>query len=376
MTSHYDIGVYYFPNYHIDSHNEAVHGPGWTEWELVKQAQPRFSGHQQPKVPLWGYEDEADPAVFAKKIDAAADHGITHFLFDWYWYDGEPHRQRCLEEGYFGAPNKDRLQFALMWANHDWIDIHPAKLHNEPKLWDRGAISSDGFDKMTDYIIEKYFLQPEHKKIDGCPFFSIYELQKFINGIGGLEVAREALQRFDEKTRAAGFPGLHLNAIIWGIQILPTEQAINKPNELLSYLNFQSATSYVWVHHQQFTGFPTMPYTEMAQNSVQQWQESADAFAVPYYPNVTMGWDASPRTCQTDRFMQWNYPFTPVLDGNTPQAFKESLEQMKAFLDTHPSCRNTFTINAWNEWTEGSYLEPDTINGMGYLEAIHDVFGG
>ena len=46
-----------------DWRNEAVHGAGWTEWELVKKAQPRFPGHRQPKVPLWGYEDEADPAV-------------------------------------------------------------------------------------------------------------------------------------------------------------------------------------------------------------------------------------------------------------------------------------------------------------------------
>jgi hypothetical protein len=28
-----------------------------------------------------------------------------------------------------------------------------------------------------------------------------------------------------------------------------------------------------------------------------------------------------------------------------------------------------------NEWTEGSYLEPDVVNGMKYLEAVRDVFG-
>ena len=32
------------------------------------------------------------------------------------------------------------------------------------------------------------------------------------------------------------------------------------------------------------------------------------------------------------------------------------------------------TINSWNEWTEGSYLEPDTVHGMGYLEAVKRVF--
>lgn len=56
--SNYQVAVYYFPNYHADRRNEEWHGKGWTEWELVKAAKPRFDGHQQPKVPLWGYEDE------------------------------------------------------------------------------------------------------------------------------------------------------------------------------------------------------------------------------------------------------------------------------------------------------------------------------
>lgn len=69
-----DVSVYYFPNYRVDPRNEALHGAGWTEWELVKHAGPRFAGHQQPKVPAWGCENESDPTVMARKIDAAADH--------------------------------------------------------------------------------------------------------------------------------------------------------------------------------------------------------------------------------------------------------------------------------------------------------------
>ena len=63
-----DIAAYYFPNYHADKRNEEYRGPGWTEWELMKCARPRFEGHRQPKVPVWGYEDEADPQVMAKKL--------------------------------------------------------------------------------------------------------------------------------------------------------------------------------------------------------------------------------------------------------------------------------------------------------------------
>ena len=75
----YQVGAYYFGNYHVDPRNEKRYGKGWTEWELVKAARPRFPGHRQPRVPVWGYEDEADPAVMEKKIDAAANYGLDYW---------------------------------------------------------------------------------------------------------------------------------------------------------------------------------------------------------------------------------------------------------------------------------------------------------
>lgn len=81
MNSEYQVAAYYFPNFHIDRRNEEWHGKGWTEWNLVKAATPRFTGHNQPKIPLWGYEDEANPAVMGKKIASAADNGLSAFIF-------------------------------------------------------------------------------------------------------------------------------------------------------------------------------------------------------------------------------------------------------------------------------------------------------
>jgi hypothetical protein len=108
--------------------------------------------------------------------------------------------------------------------------------------------------------------------------------------------------------------------------------------------------------------------------AIANWQQTRQSFSLPYYPNVTMGWDSSPRTVQSDRFLNLGYPFMPMLSGNTPAAFQQALQEVKRFLDERPSPR-IFTINAWNEWTEGSYLEPDTVDGMAYLEAIRSVFG-
>jgi len=88
-----------------------------------------------------------------------------------------------------------------------------------------------------------------------------------------------------------------------------------------------------------------------------------------------MGWDSSPRTVQSDKFINHGYPFMATMSGNTPEAFRTALTKAKAWLDRRDPADRILTINAWNEWTEGSYLEPDTVNGMGYLEAIKAVFG-
>ncbi|MCL5019888.1 MAG: glycoside hydrolase family 99-like domain-containing protein [Patescibacteria group bacterium] len=371
----YQIGVYYFPNYHVDPRNEAVHGRGWTEWELVKRGEPKYPGHRQPRKPLWGYEDESKPQVFEKKIHAAAEHGINHFIFDWYWYNDGPFLNRGLEEGYLYAKNNDRLQFSLMWANHDWIDIHPAKLNNPPKLFYPGAITGKTFNTMTDYIISRYFKHPSYWKIDGCPYFSIYELFRLIEGFGGIEKTKEALESFRNKTKLAGFPDLHLNAVLWGVKVLPTEQSIKNPNEILSALNFSSTTSYVWIHHVKLPEFPVTQYRYVAEKAVEHWNKTLQESILPYHPNVTMGWDSSPRTCQSDVYTNAGYPFMNIIGGNTPDEFKNALIKVKEFLTNQKSAVKIFNINAWNEWTEGSYLEPDTLYGMGYLQAIKEVFG-
>ena len=371
----YQVGAYYFPNYHVDPRNEATHGPGWTEWELMKRAEPRFPGHQQPKKPLWGYEDESDPRVFARKIDAAADHGLTHLIFDWYWYDDGPFIGRGLDLGYLKAPNNRRVQFCLMWANHNWIDIHPAKRAGKREVQYPGTVTRETFEKMTDHIVADYFRHPSHWKIDGCPYFSIYELYRLVEGLGGIEKTRDALRSFRRKTKAAGFRDLHLNAVVWGVKILPGEKQFNKPAEILKALEFDSTTSYVWVHHVALRQFPVTPYDKVAAEAALFWPKATGEYGLPYHPNVSMGWDPSPRTVQSDVYAGTGYPFTPTIGGNTPAAFRTALESVKRFLDARADQPQNCNINAWNEWTERSYLEPDTVNGMGYLEAIRSVFG-
>jgi hypothetical protein len=229
-------------------------------------------------------------------------------------------------------------------------------------------------ERITDYVVEHYFCAPSYWKIDGCPYFSFYELFQLVKGLGGIEPARKALQSFRDKTKAAGFKDLHLNAVIWGIRVLPGEQSLADPRQALADLGFDSVTSYVWIHHIDMPDFPATDYRRVLEGASRYWSEAAEAYGVPYYPNITMGWDSSPRTVQSDVFDQAGYPFIPTLGNNTPEAFQEALVRVKAFLDERRGPK-IFSINAWNEWTEGSYLEPDTRYGLAYLEALKAVFG-
>ncbi len=369
----YQAAAYYFPGYHPTPQNDARLGKGWTEWDLMRAAKPRFPDHFQPKVPLWGYQDESRPEVFEQKIAAAADHGLSAFIFDWYWHSTGPFLERALEQGFLKAKNRGRIRFALMWANHDWIDIFPAKAGRPSRVIYPGKVNRKAFDQATDHVIAAYFSQPNYWKIDGKPYFSIYELMTFVQGLGGVEKTREALDGFRARTRAAGLPGIHLNAVAWGVK---PEGLAKDPNELLERLGFDSVTSYCWIHHVYPKQFPVTSYADWAKQAEAQWVPFRGEWKLPYYPNVSMGWDSSPRTTQSDRFEPTGYPYTPVIQGNTPAEFRKSLQRVKTFLDSRPSGPRIFTINAWNEWTEGSYLEPDAVHKMGYLEALRDVFGG
>jgi hypothetical protein len=377
MKPEYEVCAYYFPNYHPDPRNDAWHGKGWTEWDLVKAARPRYPGHRQPIVPEWGYFDESDPDWASKEIALAADHGITCFLYDWYWYEDGPYLQAGLENGFLRAGNNERLKFGLMWANHDWTNIHPATFRNRPETLARGRVTAEGFRRLTDHAIRNYFRRPNYVRFEGRPFFCIYELGTFIAGLGGVEQARRALDDFRSRAMAEGHPGLHLNAIVWGITVLPSEVKVENPVRLVEELGLSSVGSYAWEHHYDpnASGFPKGSFVEAARRNAEVWEENRRKFAVPYHPNVSMGWDPSPRTIQSDRFEARGYPWTSVLEGNTPPAFEKALRAAKAFLDRPETKQRVVTLNAWNEWTEGSYLLPDKRNGLRFLEAVKRVFG-
>ncbi len=367
------VACYYFGNYHPgDRRNGVLKGAGWSEWDLVRQAKPRFPGHHQPNVPLWGYEDESDPKAMARKITAASEAGIDAFIFDWYWYDDGPFLEDTVDQGFLGVVSEPSVKFSLMWANHDWIDIHPYHRGTPHRTLYPGKVLPSTFDTICSYVIDNYFTRESYWKIKGMPYFSIYDLSSLLESFGGVEQTRRALDLFREKVTGAGLPGLHLNAVVWGQPVLPVERTPADPAQLVKDLGFDSVTSYVWIHHVPLDTQVT-PYDEVRDAYFAYWDQAERQFEVPYFPNVTMGWDSSPRAAQEDEFGNFGYPFTNTIGGNTPERFKQALSMVKNRLMAQPRNR-ILNINCWNEWTEGSYLEPDMVNGRGYLDAVKSVF--
>ena len=242
------VACYYFGQYHPnDPEPEGARRPV----DRVGAGQGRqaaFPGHPQPKVPLWGHEDEADPQVMEKKIDAAADHGIDAFIFDWYHYDDGPFLERGLDKGFLKAKNDDRIKFGLMWANHDWIRNCSPHQGRSAGTALPGQGLPGGLPRIADHLIEDYFRQPSYWRIDGKPYFSFYDLGKLVASFGSMAATRAAIDGFREGG-TAGFPGLHFNAVVWGQPILPGEKVSGDPAELVRELGFDSVTSYVWIHH-------------------------------------------------------------------------------------------------------------------------------
>lgn len=366
MPNPYDIAAYIWPAYSGKEPRSRIFWPeGIGEWQTVKRASAKFEGHEWPRKPLWGYCDEADPAVMAQQIDAAADHGVNVFIYDWYWYDDRPFQEQCLNDGFLEAPNRSRMKFYLMWANHDanylW-DIRNSSAFGDTVVW-RGAVTRAQFEPMAKRLIQKYFHLPEYYTIEGKPVFMIYDVQNLLNGFGGMEATKDALCWWKREAVRQGLPGIHLQLALQGGNEFNLSGVDGGPKgdmfEILTRLPFDSASHYQFVH---FTNIDRT-YEQIIPDVVREWEKMRQ-YPIPYFPHVSIGWDNNPRFAD----------FRPgIIRDNTPQQVEKLLQSARDYMDCHTQTK-LLTINSWNEWTESSYLQPDDRYGYGYLEAVRHVF--
>ena len=95
------VAAYVWPSCHYEDRNAEFLWPeGMGEWEVIRKGTPRFAGHYQPKTPLWGYEMDDDPKVMEKWIDAATEHVVNVFIFDWFWFYGGPFLESSINNGF------------------------------------------------------------------------------------------------------------------------------------------------------------------------------------------------------------------------------------------------------------------------------------
>lgn len=372
-----EIFAIYFPSWHPDKHYEQWYGKGFCEWELVKTTKPLFDGHVQPKRPLWGYFDESDPIWMEKQIDLAANHGITGFLFDWYWYEGEQFLEKPLNEAFLNAPNRNRLKFALMWANHSW-GVWPAlddekhqamngNVNQSSRLFLEINHSEEDLRNVVDFCSKKYFSHKNYWKIDGKPVYSFFASDKLFRNIAPADVVRI----MNEQVKKYGFPGLYLlmnvgccndNEYFCGWNRVPTLKKAGF-DAVFAY-NIVAPDNYMTLPQEH----PVFDYSGMAKSQEYCW-EKLEKGGLTHYPSVTIGIDVAPRWSRKIKFpMDYvKLGYCPICTGNTPDKFGAVLK--KALQKDAPAV----IINAWNEWTEGMVLLPDEQYGNGFLETIKEI---
>jgi hypothetical protein len=367
----------YCPLWHSYDHMDAWKGIGWNEWQLVKNAKPRFKGHYQPIRPTWGPFDESDPKWAAKEIDLAADHGIDVFMIDWYWYSGVKIMEEALERGFLRAPNRRRIKFALMWANHDWADYFPAP-HTHRRHWNQWLpcrYSAADLHRMIDHCAERYFAQPNYWRMDdGSLFFSVFDTSAFVTGLGGPARTRRELARIERRFRARGLPPIHWNGMTYAMDNLTNQQ-----RDGILDAGFHSATSYnvASTDTTRAQDHGVQPYPEVMKAHRRNWRALAGS-GMAHFPVVTLGWDATPRCLPEVPYpfvTNQEYPYWHVVTGNTPARFGQLCRDARQHIAETPNALPVVMVNAWNEWTEGCYLLPEKRYGLGYLRALRDAFG-
>ncbi|MCQ6560967.1 glycosyltransferase WbsX family protein [Paenibacillus mendelii] len=363
----YDVAAFVWPSYTGDEPRTKMFWPeGMGEWQSVKNAVKKFPEHNWPRKPLWGYVNEADPYVMEMQINAAADHGVNVFIYDWYWYDKRPFLEQCLNNGYLKAKNNDRVKFYLMWANHNVMNVWDIRIsHDEENIiWD-AAVDRPEFEKIADRLIEKYFKHPSYYTLDGKPVFMIYDLANLMKGLGGADATKEAFTWFRERAVQAGLPGLHLQLTIWSEQNFNLSGVDSgrtaTTSEIVKFLEFDSMSHYQYVHFVDID----RDYNEIMEDVLKEWQRIDQTYDIPYFPHISIGWDNNPR------FQEFR---AGIVKNNTPENVKKAFQKAKEYADAHPDQYPLIVINSWNEWTETSYLQPDDLYGYGYLDAVKDVF--
>lgn len=342
------IVAFYLPQFHRIPENDEWWGEGFTEWTNVRSARPQFKGHYQPKIPgSLGYYDLLDHDTFRQQIDLARLYGIGGFCFYFYWFGG----RRLLEkpaEAYLRDSTLE-LPFCLCWANENWS-----------RRWDglaREILIAQNHSAEDDIAfiaaVSEYLSDPRYIRIDGKPLLVVYRPNLIPdpkatsdrwrswcrnNGLG--EIFLAYTQSFEAVDPAVyGFDG--------AIEFPPNNSRLPVITRQMDSLSAD------------FRGV-VYDWTMLVERS----EEYSD-------PDYCLFRSTCPSWDNTARLKKKG----TVFFNSSPDLYRRWLEN--SILDTitrfpQSDYRMVF-VNAWNEWAEGAYLEPDAHHGYAYLQATRDA---
>ncbi|GAA2848306.1 hypothetical protein GCM10010517_05560 [Streptosporangium fragile] len=366
--------AYYFPGFHYDPVLYPGLEPGWSEWDLVRRARPFFPGHSQPRRPSWGYEDESDRDVMGRKLDVAGAHGIDGMLVITYEYGGASPGGRVLEAA-LDAAGPGVARPAMMWANHRRYWAYPEPEDTEGRVYLEVDYRRERLAAMVDRWCATVWSHPGHYRLpDGSVFFSLYSPQAFIDGTGSPEALAWFCAYVREAVRGAGLPGVHLHAC-----------SLSYLRDLDALALFDSCSDYLALgytenppgkephldlpSHRGSLVVPT-PRADRLAAVAASMDRLARLATVPYLPSVTVGRDCSPRVRARGERRVGHYSARPILTDPIPELAPAALRVATDFLHAHRPEPALVFVNAWNEWTEGAYLEPDEEHGPAALRAL------
>lgn len=329
-AQNYSIGVFYYPGWKSDYIN-------WNDLKGLPSS--KSPGKEWPdREPLLGFYPEEKPWVAEKHIEWASQYGITFFAYDWYWNGKRPEYDHALKN-YLASKKRDKLQYCLLWANHFPV---PSNLTE--------------YDDMVDYWIGNYFNQPTYFQIDGKPLVFIFSnLQLEMNAKKFGESVKSLLIRADSKARSKGHKGIYF--------VITTNDIPD--NSLEKKLFEQGFSAYTGWNYALAKGFRVDDYNMMVEGYLDFYNAAAKTLKIlPYIVPASSGYDERP----------WHGGKAIVRNNPTPEKFERMLSGAKAQLDKQQIGAKILMIEAWNEFAEGSYIEPTKKWGFAYLETIKKIF--
>ncbi|WP_341522512.1 glycoside hydrolase family 99-like domain-containing protein [Pseudomonas sp. G.S.17] len=341
--------AFYLPQFHPFPENDEWWGKGFTEWYNVGRASQNYIGHYQPHCPIHnGYYDLRIPSVMEEQALLAKQYGLHGFSYYFYWFAGKTLMDTPLEM-MLKNPKVD-IPFCLTWANENWTRRWDGQDNDVLISQDHSSEDSIAFIRH----LVKYFKDPRYIKINDQPLLIIYRA----NIIPDIE---QSARLWREEIKKHGFSDIYL--------VCAQSFGIRGPEEFGFNASVEFPPHTVKSH--EISGELTITNPEFKGNIFSYEQTVSASIAEPepdykLFRTLMLSWD------NTARKQNHSHSF----HGFSLTRYKQWLSAVCSNV-SHSRKYNSYEklvfINAWNEWAEGTHLEPDRKYGYGYLQATYDV---